>query len=542
MTPPKDKLPTINSLSTMDREAIKTSLSRGATRRQVTSWLIAGGATIAAAGSIFSSATSALAATPKKGGKITFAADQHGPADSLDPVLNTAQIDWVRGRTLFNNLVQMQEDLSVKGELAEEFSANSDNTEWTFKLRRGVKFHDGSTFTADDVMYSMGRHYGDDSTSSAKALVAHVEEWVKVDEYTVKARLSGPDGDLPRLLATPHFRMAKYGVTDFSNPVGTGPFKLEEFSPGVRSIHLRNEDYWRDGPNADVIEITAITEKTARTSALITGDIDLMMALDPKAIPQVEAADGVGVWSVPSGSYYGLVMMTDREPGNNRDFVLAMKYLQNREKILRSVLKGEGTIGNDHPIGVAYGTDHCSELAQRPYDLDKAKFHLQKSGVTDVDMQVAEVRPGLNDIVLLMQSEARKIGLNLNVKKVPSDGYWGAVWMKTPMHVSAWNMRPTANIMITTAFAPDAKWNDSQWKDERIGTWLADARASTDPAKRHEIYCALQTLISEESGMIIPIHSSYIDGKSDKVEGISRVPLGPLGFSEWPEFAWRTDV
>ena len=406
---------------------------------------------------------------------------------------------------------------------------------------KGLRAEEGPP-GADDAMYSMSRHYGDDSISSAKALVAGVEEWVKVDEYTIRARLSSPDGDLPLILATPHFRMIKEGTTDFSNPTGTGPFKLVEFSPGVRSLHVRNEDYWRDGPNANEIEITAVTEKTARTSALIAGDIDLMQNLDPKAVPQVEAADGVGVWSVKSGSYMGVVMMTDREPGNNRDFVLAMKYLQNREKILRSVLKGRGSIGNDQPIGAAYGVDHCSELAQRPYDLDKAKFHLQKSGVTDVEMQVAEVRAGLNDVVLLMQNEARKIGLNLTIQKVPNDGYWGAVWMKTPMHVTGWNMRPTANIMITQAFAPDAKWNDSQWKDERIGTWLRDARAETDPAKRHEIYCALQTLISEESGMIIPVHTNYLDGKSDKIEGIGRVPLGTLGYNEWPEFAWRTDV
>ena len=535
-------LPIIDELAGADREAIKTGLRRGATRRDVMGWLIAGGATIAAAGSIVTSATSAMAATPKKGGRISFAADLHGPSDTLDPGLNTSTIDYTRGRSHYNGLVQFNEDMSVRPELAEEFSANSDNTEWTFKLRKGVKFHDGSAFTADDVIYSMGRHYGDISTSTAKTLVADVTEWVKVDNHTVKAVMVGPNGDLPKILGTPQFKIIKDGTTDFQNPVGTGPYTLKEFNPGVRSLHTRNEDYWREGANADEIEIFAITDKVARTSAVIAGDIDLMMSLDPKAIPQIEAAPGVGIWSVASGAYSGICIMSNSAPGNNPDFVLAMKYIQRREKILRSILKGHGTVGNDNPINVAYGADFCNELPIRQHDLDKAKFHLQKSGVTEATIQVAEVQPGITDTVLLMQREAQKIGLNLNINKVPNDGYWGSVWMKTPMNVTSWNMRPTANMMMNLAFAPTAPWNDTLWSNERMGQLLVESRAVTDATLRHEMYCEMQTLISNESGMIIPAHVNFIDAISDKIEGISRMPLGNLGGYEWPEFAWRNDV
>ncbi|MEE8056508.1 MAG: ABC transporter substrate-binding protein, partial [Pseudomonadales bacterium] len=93
---------------------------------------------------------------------------------------------------------------------------------------------------------------------------------------------------------------------------------------------MRNEDYWREGANVDLIEINAITDKVARTSALITGDIDMMMSLDPKAIKQIESADGVRVWSVSTGAYMGICCMLNQAPGNNRDFVLAMKYIQRR--------------------------------------------------------------------------------------------------------------------------------------------------------------------------------------------------------------------
>ena len=542
MTKSDNNLPTIDGLSAADRETITAGLRRGATRREVMSWLVASGATIAVAGSIVSSATKAIAATPKKGGRLTYASDLHGPSDTLDPGLNTSNIDYTRGRTTYNALCQINDDLSTRPELAEEFSSNSDNTEWTFKLRKDVKFHDGTPFTADDVIYTMSRHYGEKSTSTAKSLVADVQEWKKVDSHTVKAIMKTPNADLAVILGTPQFKMIKDGTTEFQNPVGTGPFKLKEFQPGVRSLHVRNEHYWRDGPNADEIEIFAITDKVARTSALLSGDIDMMQALDPKAIKQIESTEGVGIWSVPSGGYLGICCMTNTSPGNNRDFVLAMKYIQRREKIVKSILKGQGTVGNDHPINVAYGADFCSELPVRDHDLDKAKFHLKKSGITSAELHVAEVGPGMTDISLLAQREASKIGLDLKIKKVPNDGYWGAVWMKTPLNVVVWNMRPTANTMINLAFAPEAPWNDTLWKDERMGKWLVESRSAKDPAKRHEIYCAMQTLIHEECGMVIPVHRNYLDAKSDKIEGIGRMPLGSFGGYEWPEFAWRTDV
>ena len=166
-------------LSTSDQFLIERSLKKGATRREVMSWLMASGATIAAAGGLVSSASEVLAMTPKKGGNVRLASNQHGPADTLDPILFTQSIDYGRGRMIYNNLVRFNEDLTVGPELATEWESNPDATEWTFKLRKGVEWHDGSKFGADDVVYSLMRHLGKDSLSKAKVLVGSVNEWVK---------------------------------------------------------------------------------------------------------------------------------------------------------------------------------------------------------------------------------------------------------------------------------------------------------------------------------------------------------------------------
>jgi peptide/nickel transport system substrate-binding protein len=526
-----------NDLSAQEKNRITDALRRGVTRREFMTWLTATGVTLASAGSIFSSAKTAMAETPKRGGKLKTATDLHGPSDTMDPIMATSGIDYNRHRAHYNSLVQLNDQVIPQPELAEEFSMNESATEWTFKIRKDVVFHDGSKLTADDVVWSMRRHMGEDSKSVVKPLMSGAKEWKKVDSHTVKAILSSPDADFATVLGVFQFKIVKKDTSDWQNPPGTGPYTLKSFKPGMRSVHERNENYWRDGANLDVVEITAITDSVARVNALLSRDMQMVANVDPKAIRQVESTPGVHISSIPSGKYMGICCMTNTAPGNNRDFVMAMKLLQKRERIVKSILKKQGTLGNDHPINIAY-PDHCDTLPQRKFDADKAKFHLKKSGITQAEIQVAEVAPGLTDAVLMTQREASKIGLKLDVKRVPNDGYWGAVWMKTPINVVTWNSRPTANSMLNIAFAPDAPWNDTRWKNERMGELLVASRAVKDPVKRKEMYCEMQTLIHNECGMVIPAHLNYVDGISDKVKGMPKVPLGDLGASEWPEFIW----
>ena len=511
------------------------------TRREFMQGLLATGLTVSAASALVATTPVARAAMPKKGGKITFGWDAHGPADTLDPILFTSTIDYTRGRAGFNNLLQFNDDMSMRPELAEEWSVNDNATEFTFKIRKGVTFHDGKPLTADDVVYSMSRHIAKDSASKGNALVNMISEWKKVDSHTVKAILSSPNSDLPQILGTFHFKIVQDGGAEkegyFNLPAGTGPFKITEFTPGVRSLHVRNPDYWRDGPHLDELEIFAITDNVARVNALLSGEIDIMGNLDPKAIKRIEATDGVEVYSVESGATTHIGAMVDRAPTDNKDFVLALKHLQDREKWVRTVVKGQGSVGNDHTIGPSYA-DHCKALPIRPYDPDKAKFHLKKSGIDKAVVHTAEVSLGAVDLCLVLQAEATKIGLDLQVKKVAADGYWGTTWINAPLSVTGWNMRPTANVMMSLMYHSAANWNETMWKDERFDKLLEDVRGVTDPGLREEMYCEMQTMIHNDAGTVLALHRNYVDAIKSEVKGLPRVPLAAVGGAEWPEFAW----
>ncbi|HKJ53550.1 MAG TPA: ABC transporter substrate-binding protein [Gammaproteobacteria bacterium] len=526
-------------LTQADRDLVDKMVKGGSgdvTRRDALKLAMVAGVSLTVAEQLLTDGKAVLAATPKRGGSLRFASNLHGPDDQLDPIVFTSTIDYTRGRATYNSLCQIGEGLVPQPDLAESFEPNSNATEWTFKIRQGVTFHDGKKMTADDVIYSMRRHQGEDSKSVIKSVLASIAEWKKVGPYEVKAILSSPDADLPILMGLYQSKIVQNGTTGAG--IGTGPFVMESFEPGVKSVHVRNNHYFRDGPNLDGIEITAITDPVARVNALLAGDMQIISQVDPKAFRQIESSSTGKLLSVPAALQMGICCLKNSEPGSNDDFVLGMKYIQDRERIVKRVLKGKGQLGNDTPISPAHGADFCSELAQRPYDPDKAKFHFNKSGYKSAELYVAPVMSGIEDACLLAQANCAKIGFDLQLKKVPTDGYWGAVWMKEPVNVVSWNMRPTANSQLAIQFAPGAAWNDTYWNNDRMGKLLEMARSETDPTKRHQLYCEMQTLVHEGSGMVIPAFSNVNDGTANNVMGIPKVPTGQVGGSEWPEYVW----
>lgn len=526
-------------LETRDRAALTDMLAEGCDRRTALAFLAGLGLSAAVSGPIVAEASQAVADRPKKGGRLVVAHSAHGPTDTLDPIRNKATIDYLRGRMIYGSLIRLSASLEPQPELAEFFETNDTATEWTFRLRQDVEFHDGKTLSADDVIYSMNRHVGPSSLSNARTLTSGVRAWRKIDSRTVVAELETPNVDLPAVLGTFHFKIVQDGTEDFSKPQGTGPFRVVEFAPGARSVVSAFENYWGDGPYVDEIEYFAITEDVRRLNALITGQVDVIGDLPVRSMRQVTAADGVDVWSVESGAYYNIAVRKDIAPGTNSDLILAMKFLFDREKLAETILGGNGGPGNDHPVGPAYA-DHCPEFRLRPFDPEQAKFYLKRAGMAGVqiEIQAAEVGPGVIDMCLLLQREAGKIGLNVEVKVVPTEGYWGSVWLKAPICVAGWNMRPTANAILSLAYHSDAAWNESRWRSPTFDSLLVAARGETDPRARWQMYCDMQEMVYSNAGTAIPVHRAYVGAHKSIVKGLTDSPLSPLGGCEWPEYVW----
>jgi peptide/nickel transport system substrate-binding protein len=219
-------------LDHVDKGIVDKVVRGGYSRRDALKLMVATGITMAAAENILVSGSVAYAATPKKGGSVRMANPIHGPDDQTDPMMATSGIDYGRGRAVYNGLVQHANDLSPQPELATSFEPNADATEWTFKLRKGVEWHDGTKFTADDVVWSMNRHLTDDSTSVIKSVLATIKEWKKVGSHEVKAVMHSSNSDLPTVLGMFQNKVVKNGTK--GDWIGTGPFTMESFKPRVK--------------------------------------------------------------------------------------------------------------------------------------------------------------------------------------------------------------------------------------------------------------------------------------------------------------------
>lgn len=532
--------PQFELLAPSERARVMDMIKRGVTRRDMVKWMVAAGASASTAGSIFVGAKDAFAQTPKRGGKLIMGFDAHGPADTLDPALATQTIDYFRSRMFYGSLTRLTEKLTYEPELAEEITANGNATEWTFKIRKGVEFHDGKTLNADDVVYSMNRHLGKDSPSKGAVLVTMIKEWRKVNDYEVKAILDAPNADLPIALSLVPFRIIKNGQTDFSTTVGTGPYKVKEFKPGVRAIGSRFNNYWAEGGYLDELETFAIGDPVARTNAFLAGDIDAMQNLPSKSIDEVRAAKGKEIWSLKTNGYISIINRLDMQPSGNMDLVRAIQLLVDRDRLIKGVYKGEATFANDQPIGPLY-PDHCPDIPQRMLDPEKARYHFKKSGIGNTKIQIAaaEIAPGAMEQALFLQREAANIGLNIDVQRVPTQGYYASVWMKSPISVGSTFMRPTANMILSVFFQSNATWNESYWKNEKFDQTLIAVRGVTDPAKRKSMYCDLQTMIHEGSGLTIPLHRNFIDAVASHVKGRTNVPMANFGGAECPPYLWR---
>jgi peptide/nickel transport system substrate-binding protein len=515
------------------------ALQRGASRRDVLAMLMAGGMQATLAGSLAVVATSAHAETPRKGGRIKVAGSSSGVSDTLDPAKQANSTDYVRGFMFYNGLTVLDASLTPQPSLAEEFTTKDAKT-WVFKLRRGVTFHDGKPLTPADVVFSMMRHKNPATGSKAKVLADQIEDVTATGPNEVTFRLVSPNADLPAILGTYHFHIVKDGTTDFNAGIGTGPYKVKEFKPGVRSIAVRNDNYWKPGrPYLDEIEYVGISDETARVNALLAGELDLIGTVNPRSIDRVNASGKHMIFETKGVSYTDLIIRRDTGPGVNPDFVEAMKLLFNREQMLKSIQLGRGTVANDQPIAPG-NRFFFKGLKQRPYDGDKAKWHLQRAKLGGASIPVVASPAATNSVemALVLQYAARQAGLNLEVRNMPADGYWSQHWMKHPIGFGNVNTRPTADLALTLFFKSDAPWNEAGWKNEKFDQLLVAARGETDAAKRAQMYADMQTMVSAEGGIGIPMFLSSLDGQNKKLKGLSPIPLGGMMGSNFAENVW----
>ena len=466
--------------------------------------------------------TDLMAATPKMGGLFRQAMTGGATSDSLDPATLLASFPINVSSQLSSCLVEIDHNFQPVPELAESWESSKKADKWTFKLRKGIEFHNGKTMTARDVVFSINHHRGEESKSAAKPLLKSITDISTDGDYEVTFELAEGSADFPFIIGDYHLRIYPEGTAgdDWDKGIGTGPFILESWEPGVRALTKRNPNYFKpDKPYFAEVETLAIVDVNARSNGLKTGRLDAIDRADVKTVHLLKRVPDINVTAISSTMHYSFPILVDKPPYTDVDVRTALKLACDREEMVKTILKGYGEIGNDHPIS-SVNRYHASELPQRAYDPDKAKFHMKKAGMLDhtFHLHASDAAfSGAVDASMLYQETAKKAGIKIKVVREPSDGYWNNVWTKKPWSACYWAGRPTEDMMFSVAYAAGAPWNDTRWSNDTFNKLLKEARAELDPDKRRRMYVEMQSLVRDDGGAVIPMFNQIVEAHNNKL-------------------------
>ena len=423
-----------------------------------------------------------------------------------------------------NRLVRKNLKGVVSEELATKWSANADATEWTFNLRKGVKFHDGSDFDAEDVKYSLMRVKDPEIGSPAKKSLSVVTDIEVIDSHTVKMKLNTSFADFPLNLTDYRLRMIPSGSGDTigQTGIGTGPFIVEKFDAEGTTILKANPNYWEGAPGLAEVHVIAIPDGEARVQALLTGQIDMNRYVQ---FSQKKIFDGNSKFKtavIPTGNWRGMVMNTERAPFNDPKVRKAVRLAVDRQELVDTVMGGEAIVSCDTPVSPA---DQYRLKMKCPQNIKKAKKLLAEAGYPDgIEMviHVSTKEPTWPTIAEVIQQQVAKAGIKFENKMTPSKSYWKETWMKKDVAMTRWNER-SADSVLHEVYHSSAKWNESYYKSSDFDKNLASARAELNFNKRRTAYRNAQKTLWEESGTMIPYHVSRLVVTSSKVKNLDEV-------------------
>ncbi|CDZ27935.1 Extracellular solute-binding protein family 5 [Neorhizobium galegae bv. officinalis] len=472
----------------------------------------------------------AQATKPVKGGTLRISVDQ--AASVIHPLLTRVNPEYLVTELLYSNLTRLKVDMSVEPDLAESWTPNDALTEWTFKLRKGVTFHDGSPFSAKDVVATFKAILDPATASPGRNNVGPISDIVAVDDATVMFKLSVAYADLPVAMAYTTARIipASIATGDLKSlstkAVGTGPFKLVSYEPDRLIVVERNPNYYDPArPYLDRVEIQVFPDISAEGSAMIAGNIDIISTLQPTEYLRLDSNSGVEVLRTPSGQFCNINFGCDTAPFNDPRVRRAIALTVDREAMVNFVTEGFGTPGNDTPLNPSY--QFFKATKQRQKNIGEAKKLLAEAGFAN-GLQatlIASDRPAVRtQLAVALKEMAKEAGITINVQTMPHATYLEQVWKKGSFYVGFYNMQPTPDGIFKLLYTSDASWNETRWNNKAFDALVAEARGTIDAAKRTELYTKAQQLMNEEVPSIIPSFFDVLSAKRSWVSGYQAHP------------------
>jgi peptide/nickel transport system substrate-binding protein len=509
---------------------------------------LAGAGALAGAGGLLAACSSgspapavsspAATAAKKRGGALKVGLTGGSGSDTLDPHKGLTYLDTARAQSLYQPLLQLNTQAQSEFVLAEEISPHGSTSQWVIRLRPGITFHDGKPLTADDVIFTLNRIITGKLTGSTPLGPIDVKGLKKLDKLTVLVPMTSPYGSFLDQLAYWYYLYIVPTGFNPAKPNGTGPFKYQSFTPGQRSVFVKNPNYWKSGlPYVDSVTIIDFSDSTSLQNALTTGVIHGAGALEGPQIAALKSAGGVQTVTSHTGAITPFTMRVDQAPFNDVNVRQAMRLLVGRPQLIASALDGFATAGSD--VFSPYDPNYDASL-HRDQDIPQAKSLLKKAGHENLTVQLvtSPVATGTVAMSTVLQQQARAAGVTVNLKQVDPTTFFGPNYLHWAFSQDFYNYSPYL-AQVAQSMLPTSPFNETHWSLPHYIDLYKQANATANTATRKAIEHEMQMIDFTQGGYIIPAFIAALDAYSTKITGYSAARVGqPLSDFDFEHFSF----
>jgi peptide/nickel transport system substrate-binding protein len=436
----------------------------------------------------------------------------------------------------------------VKPWLATSWKPNKDLTVWTFQIRKGVKFHNGKTLTADDVVASFRQYLNQKTSQILATLPASMIEpsgVVKTGPYSVQFRLKAPNNAGPYLVSQTTYQAiiqpaaiaAKPDTWVSSGMIGTGPFRLKSQNK-QRAELVRFNGYWGGKPPLDNVVITFYADPAPMVLALRAGQLDVVQQMSPQQARAFKNNAKYRVYTVPVSSHNMFGMRTDREPFRDARVRRAVALTLNRPDIINRVLLGAGALGNDSPFFPGFASTDPS-IHQRKQNLDLAKALLKAAGKEDLKFTITTHNQyDVPDYAAAIQAAGRQAGITIDLNVMTYDDYYAAVgggdyatttpWLNATATITEYGARGVPNAYMTAAYMTNGIWNASKYSNNVFDSQARTYLASPDLPAQRKATKKMAGILLRDTPVITAYFLAFTAASSSRVRNYAADPISQL--------------
>jgi peptide/nickel transport system substrate-binding protein len=452
------------------------------------------------------------------------------PIVQTDPAFISSDPEIIVASSIYDYLVDVTPQNTISPRLAREWTVSEDGKTYVFTLVENATFHDGTLFTAEDVVWTFNRLRDPGVDSPTKDIYSNIDQIEASDQFEVTFTLKEPNPFFLYDLSDNHALILKANSQDpGSDFIGTGPFKLVSYSPEDRLVVGANEDYFlSDRPKLERVEFIFFNDQVAQVEALRSGQVDLVMLLSADLFITLIGEQGVLPLRAATNSFDVVRLRSDRAPGDDPRLMEALRLATDRQVIFDLVLQGYGEIGQDTPIGPMYSQYYTEDLQLPARDIDAARQLLADAGYPDgIDFELHTPDTGNRpNLAVVLKDQWAEAGINVDVIVEPESVYYGDDgWLAVDLGITGWGSRPYPQFYLDTMLVCEAKWNESHFCDSKFDSLAKIAGTTLNEEERVEAYRQIQELLVERGPILIPYFFSQLGAISDKFTDFEMKPF-----------------